>query len=262
MAVRFHLILNEMWVVPREQAEQVGSDLHELRWAGGDAEFTAYLDDHAAYKVHSLLPHGHGQGELLEGLVVQACRTSSAALCSLQVLSGSLLTSRGALLAGLHEFSATMALAPPTDRGSFAPPDSSGPISNITDFLQEQLSSSSSAATGGSEIMSPLQQLFQYLLTDIPKTKLRFFNFKRIQRGNNISFIIHVHQDQRVCPVSRNGSVYPARETLRRSATHLQQHTLLPLLADPRHLQMEELELFEAHILYEKSSTQFVHRWT
>ena len=189
LAVKYSLILNEMWVVPRPEAEQVALDLHELRWTGGDAEFTGYLDAHCVYKVHSLLPHGLGQGALLEGLVVQACRTSTAALTSLQQRSGSLLGSRDALVAGLRAFSEDLPRLLSTPPSSFTPPDSSGPVSDLPGFLLELASSSCNAG-------SPLQQLFQYLVSDIPKTKLRFFNFKRIERGNNISIIIHVHQDQ------------------------------------------------------------------
>ena len=184
LAARFKLILNEMWVVPRHDAERVSKELHELRWEGGDAAFTAYLDNHCEYKVHSLLPHSLGQGELLEGLVVQACRTSIATLFTLQDTSESLLSHRNALVSGLREFTANV----PENMISFTPPDCSESVPNIVEYLNEVLS-----LTIGE---SPLQLLLQHIITEMPMTKLRFFSFKRIYRGNNVSVIVHVHQDQ------------------------------------------------------------------
>ena len=185
MGVKFRLILNEMWVVPRQEAAVVARALHELRWSGWDEDFTSFLDDHCVYKVHSMLPHSLGQGALLEGLVVQACRTTSEAVSSLQTLSGSLLEFRDDLVAGLKEFSTS----PPVREKSFSPPDASGSVSDTVNLLNELSSCEVNAG-------SPLQQLFQYLSSAISPTKLRFFNFKRIQRGQNVSYIIHVHQDQ------------------------------------------------------------------
>lgn len=184
IAVDYKLILNEIWVVPRENAERVGQDLHSLRWTGWDNDFTNYLDCNASFKVHSILPHSLGQGPLLEGLVVQACRTTTDALLSLQDRSKLLINYQSDLLAGLKEWSLTE-----LPKCSPNPPDTAEAVSDNVAFLQHVLSSSTDNDT-------PLKGLLKYLLNDLPKEKLRLFSFKSIVRGGNKSFIIHVRQDE------------------------------------------------------------------
>jgi hypothetical protein len=73
--------------------------------------------------VVSVLPHSLGQGQRLEGLVVQAYRTTPDVLIGLHSQSALLLPYQGALVAALTAFGARMAGVGPQGFPSFAPPD-------------------------------------------------------------------------------------------------------------------------------------------
>jgi hypothetical protein len=104
LACRFRLILNEMWIVDYPNALSVSEELHRMRWKCYDADFTNYLDSVACYKVHTLLPHVEGQGQLLEGLVVQICKTATHVLEGLQSNSLSLMAYHENLIGKLKQF--------------------------------------------------------------------------------------------------------------------------------------------------------------
>lgn len=190
LACVYKLILNEMWVVAPETAVTVSEELRSMRWTGEDKDFTAYLDSRAVFKVHSVLPHAVGQGQLLEGLVVQVCRTARDVLGGLQDQSASMLVHQDRLVEALKKFDELVSAASGSLL-SFCPPAASGPIANATAFFGEHTDQS-----------TPIGQLFGHL-RDLG-AQSRFVSLKHIQRGNNLSVILHVHQDEIFFSYARN----------------------------------------------------------
>lgn len=190
LACIYKLILNEMWVVSAEAAVAVSDDLHTMRWTGEDRDFTTFLDSRAVYKIHSMLPHAVGQGQLLEGLVVQVCHTSADILGELQVQSASMMVHTDRLLAALHVYGDAMSSSAASFI-SFCPPSQSSSVKDVMEFFNKYSTDS-----------SPIGKLFNELrLLD---AKIRFVSLKCVDRGDNKSVIIHVHQDDIFFNYARN----------------------------------------------------------
>ena len=185
LASRFRLILNEMWVISAKDSVRVSGELHAMRWTGEDDEFTTYLDSECECKVHSMLPHNIGQGQLLEGLVVQVCRASTDTLSEMQENSRSLLQYKESLQDALRKYGEDMSCFEGSvlNLPSFSPPTHTSSVSDVKGFL--------SAHSSGCD---PISLLF----ADVKElgSKLRFISLKVVERCQNKSVIVHVHQDQ------------------------------------------------------------------